>query len=336
MKKIIVFFILAASQNLFSQENNGPVLQPESPSNTFSILKDRLFINCPKEAKSEPRPHNLMSAPPSAEEETRITLDDKDKRLVIFAQEMNALASKTLLADVKKMYSDQERADYLFKEITMKDGMSAVQTIPIKYDSTKEAILINSLLIQTKDSSLVQIGAYISPKAFSDRKRYITLSDSILNTISAGPRQIRFHARKEYLPFPANPGKLLAEVPEHYLVVPNNGADFNEYQIRKIDLFTNQMQGGIIVYVGFYPTLLAPAYQFKTDKVQIKEELFLGKKMKWSSYSDKAKKIYLKELTCYADDAVKGLKIHIAIVASSEKEMDALIKIAAKMALKNQ
>jgi hypothetical protein len=341
MKKTVVFLLLLYNACLFAQSTQwhvNPAEKETAPVTLFkdplyiSVLKDRIFLKCPATAKSEPRPHNLMEAPPSEEQETRILFDLGDKRMVIFAQEMNALAGKNLLKDVKSLYTNAERADYVFQEINTPDSMPAVLTLPAKHDTSQEAILINSVLIETKDSSLIQIGAYINPKAYSSLKAYLALSDSILKSAIAGNRKIEFHARNASLPLAGNLSKLIAEIPDHYLTIIKKGDDFTTYQIRKIQNITTSIPGGIIIYSGSHPSLLAPTYNFSPENGKEKTDLFLGKKMRWTCYDDETKKLHLKELIY---DEGKGLKIHIAIVASSEKELEALDKIVRKMILRN-
>jgi hypothetical protein len=334
------FFILFVMHSVLFGQTVAPTEIPADKIPHFlktsyiSMLKSRIYLKCPPEARNEPRPYNLVHVTPSEEQETRITIDTGDKRLVLFAQEMNALAGKNLRTDVESMYTSAERSDYRFQELKTADGMRAVMTTPTRYDTTKDAILINSLIVQMKDSSLVQIGAYVNPKAFIVLKSYLSLTDSILHTAIAGPRKIDFQYRKSVLDLPGSLTKLLIELPDHFLLISSKGDDFIDYQIRKIQSVTIPVSGGIIIYSGFHPASLALEYKFNPEDVKEKEELFLGKKIKWACYADETKKMYLKELTCDAGTPGKGLKIHIAIVASSEKELENLSHIARKMLLK--
>jgi hypothetical protein len=299
-----------------------------------SILKDRLFLPCPAATRSEPRPHNLMGNPPSPEQETRLIIDDGKKRLVIFAEEMNALGTHNLIEDIKNSYTAEEKPDYTFYESRSADGLAEVYTIPLKHDTTKDAILITSLIIQTKDSALIQIGAYLNPAAFRDLPAYQDLVKNILHAVRSGTRSLPYKARKEALPLFGNLSNLLFPCPDNFIVNTEQGYDFNVTQIRRLPPITYKVSGGIVIYSGRHPSLMAPEYQFKPEQAKEKSGLFLKTKIKWAVYTDKKRKICLQETIYDAPAPNTGLKIHLALVAASEKELAELLKIVENMGLK--
>jgi hypothetical protein len=303
-------------------------------TNSQSLLKDRLFIQCPAGAMNVPRPHDIMSNPPSPEQETRITCDKGTDRLVMYAQEMNSFSTRNLLEAVISLYNPDERTAYTFSKIKTSDGMKAILTTPLKQDSAQDAILINSILIQTSDSTLIQVGAYINPRAFVHKKQYQMLAEAMFQSIKAGPRKLRFKARKEVQPMSGGVSSLVFDCPENYILLPDIGFDFNTYQLRKLEPLTRHVSGGLIVYTGLHPSQLALSYGFQPETRKTATSFFLGKEMEWDVYADKTKNIFIRELICDAGETGSGLKIHIAILASSETEMKLLMKIAGKIAIK--
>jgi hypothetical protein len=299
----------------------------------ISLLNDRLSLLCPAQAIISPRPHNVLSPPPSPEQETRITCQLGTGRMVIFVQEMNSFSTHHLLENVKSLYTSEEKPDYLFRSIITTGRLPAILTTPLKRDSTAEAILINSLLVQTKDSTLVQVAAFIDPKAYSQLKQFLALSEVMMESIAAGTRQVPHAARKETVPVLGGLASLILDFPKDYILLPEKGFDYTTYQIRKLEPITHHVPGGIIVYTGLDPKLLAPTYHFSLESGKIKNGLFLGKKQSWKVYGDPAKNIYLQEVIYDADECGKGMKIHIAVIANSEAEMNLLIQIAGKISL---
>ncbi len=318
-----LFFLLLPLLSYGQKDSSLPAL-----TDKMSLLNARLYMQCPAGAINVPRPHDVLSLPPSGNQETRITYETEQGKLVIFAQEMNAFSTPHLLEDVARLYTPEERPDYQFRWTTTADNHPAVLTTPLKRDSTMEAILINSMLIQTKDSTLIQVAAFINPRGYPNIKAFLSLSEAILRSITEGPRQISFQARQETAAVLGGICGLAFDCPYKYIILPEKGFDYNTYQIRKLEPLTNHVPGGIILYTGLQPHLLAPSYQFLQGSEKLQTGLFLGKEITWKTYSDASRSIFLQEAIYDADDCGSGLKIHIALVASSEKEMVMLAPIA--------
>jgi hypothetical protein len=297
-------------------------------TNKMPLLNARLYIQCPAGSINVPRPHDVLSLPPNGDQETRITYETEMGKLVIFAQEMNAFSTPHLLEEVTKLYTSEERPDYQFKWTTTADHNPAVLTTPLKRDSTMEAILINSMLVQTRDSTLVQVAAFINPKAYPNINAFLSLSEAILKSITEGPRQISFKARKETVAVLGGICSLTFDCPYGFIILPEKGFDYNTYQVRKLEPLGNHAPGGIILYTGLQPHLLAPSYHFLEGSEKLQTDLFLEKEITWKTYSDASRSIFLQEAIYDADDCGEGLKIHIALIASSEKEMQMLVPIA--------
>jgi len=327
MKRIILSILVLLPFTLIGQG--------DTTSSTLSVLKDRIYLRCPSGSLNVPRPHDILSLPPAEDQETRITYDFGNQRLVFFAEEMNARATPHLLEDVRARYTPEERSNYTFRSIQTAGGLPGILTIPLQRDSTADAILIQSLLVQTKDSMLIQIGAYVNLNAYHRLSYFQSLAEKTLLSAVAGPRLPAIKARKEMLPVSGGICRLEIDCPENVLILPEKGFDYISYQIRKLHPLTQHVTGGIIVYTGLQPKPLASSYQFVEGSGKKVNRLLLGKNETWLYYADKARKIYLEESTYAAAACGEDIKIQVSLIASSEKELQLLLLIADKLMLSN-
>jgi hypothetical protein len=297
----------------------------------FSLLNNQAFIHCPDGAKLSPRLHKPLDPAPADDQETRISWTNGPMHLVIFAQEMNALGTSALLQDVKSLYSPTEQDDYRFSSLVTAGGQSAILTRPLKHDSTTEAILIHSILVQMPDSSLIQIGAYINPAAYARRDVYLALSRRILSSIAGGSRILVSASHKETLPVSGGISNLEITLPERYIVLPEKGFDYISYQIRRLEPLTRHVSGGILLYTGLHPHPLAEEYKFKANNAKTKEAILLGRKVKWMTYGDAARHVFLSEFQITTPECGPGIQIHLALLSSSVREQERLKALAEKL-----
>jgi hypothetical protein len=115
----------------------------------LSVLNDRAFFKFPTNATNIKRGVDIMSADPNANEETRIVLDIGDMRLVFFAQELFAFGDKELLTTISNQNVKDERTTKILAD---KDSLQSILSTPIKFDTTRNAILVNSLVVRTQDT----------------------------------------------------------------------------------------------------------------------------------------------------------------------------------------
>jgi hypothetical protein len=331
------FFLLATLFTISASEKGNAQTSADSVTRPLPlelpVLKNRLKMSFPAEATNQPRPHDILSPAPAEDQETRITYTLGKQRMVVFVQEMNALATLHLLEDVVSLYTPAERLDYGFGEIKTSGGFRAVLTTPLRRDSSQEAILIRSVLIQMADSTLIQAGVYLNPSAYEDLPKFLTLSEAILRSACPGNRKQVLTARTEKVPVLGSPDSLLLQVPAKYVILKSLGFDFITYQIRRLESLTIHAQGGIIVYTGLHPTSLKDSYQFSSDSRKEKKGRLWGKDIQWDSYADKTKGFFLLEHMLQAEVYAPGLQIHTAVVAKNERELDTLRHIVEAMSI---
>jgi hypothetical protein len=325
---LVLFFLRMQAQLVAPADSLAPL------SRQFPLLNNQAFISCPEGALFSPRPHKPLSPAPAEDQETRISWTNGSMHMVIFAQEMNAFGTPSLLQDVKSLYSVTEQSDYRFSPVIMAGKLAGVLTLPLRHDSSTEAILIHSILVQMPDSSLIQVGAYINPAAYGNLKAYQALSGRILSSITSGSRVLVSGPHKETLPVSGGIASLEISLPEHYIVLAEKGFDYISYQIRRIGPLTEHVPGGILLYTGLHPHLLAADYKFKAARAVAKETLILGKKARWLVYGDEARHVFLSEVLISVPECGPGVQIHLALLTSSSQEQGKLKTVATKLMFK--
>src|SRR5579885_2808541 len=152
---IALILQLGLFNGLFAQISDAKL------DNRLSILNGRAYFNFPTGANNVERPTDIMSAGRNPNEETRIIFDLDKMRMVFFAQELYEVSDKNLFKEV--VADSAYKTNFTSKVFVQKDSMLAILSSPLQYDSSQKAIMVNSLLVQTSDSTLFRIDAYISP-----------------------------------------------------------------------------------------------------------------------------------------------------------------------------
>ena len=319
----------------WTQEKMNDSISSITLTNKLSILKDRVFLTCPDSAKNIARANDIMEAPKSEENETRIVFDIKDMRLVIFAQEMFARTTPDLLNDLnqKNLKVEMLKFGFVSKIIKNEKGFIAILSTPTKYDEKSQAILINSLTIQNSDSSLTKINAFINPAAYKQKEAYIKLTETIFKTIEQGNRKLNLAERQEEYKILGTKNKLVLSIPNNYSLTIDNGYDFDVYKIKPVNPINDTTYSQIFVYTGDHPSWFYGEYGFKNDENKIIDGELFDKKMTWYYFENIAENNYLIEYQYDAKRISKNMIIHIAIVANSEKEVLRLKDLTEKFRL---
>lgn len=336
MKKIVVILIcFILTIQAWAQEKMNDSISSIPLTNKLSILKDRVFLTCPDSAKNIARANDIMEAPKSEENETRIVFDIKDMRLVIFAQEMYARTTPDLLNDLnqKNLKGEMVKFGFVSKIIKDEKGFIAILSTPTKYDEKSQAILINSLIIKNQDSSLTKINAFINPAACKQKEAYIKLTESIFKTIEQGNRKLNLSERQEENKILGSKNKLVFSIPNNHCLTIDNGYDFDVYKIKPVKLLNDTTYSQIFVYTGDHPSWFYGEYGFKDDENTIINGELFDEKITWYYFKNKVENNYLIEYQYDAKKISKNLIIHVAIVANSENEVLRLKDLAEKFKL---
>jgi len=291
----------------------------------ISILNKKLFLDLPARSVVSPRVADIMAADPNENRETRIITEWGKMKLVLFAQELYATSSKTLLADISNEVEPD--FDFVRKQLTDKDSILTVLSTPSLFDSAAQGILVNSLLVKTPDNTVCRIDAYINPEAYAVKGEFIRLTENIFASISKGTRNINLSAKEETYKILSGGNKFLFKLPKNYFVTVDEKYDFSVYKITKFKDLTDKSFSSITIYSGFHPGWFHTEYGF-TDSSAVKiKGNFLQTGVDWLYFADDPSKFYLKEQMIPSDAVEKGLIFHVAMLTNKKEVMDELLKI---------
>ena len=292
--------------------------------NKQSILNDKAFFYFPTEAKNEKRGVDIMSADPNENEETRIVFDNGDMRLVFFAQELFILADNDLFQTISKQ---NEKAQLKTKILADKDSLLSILSTPTKFDSTKNAILINSLIIKTQDNTLFKISAYINPSSFKLKDQYQKLTEDVFNTLTKGTRKSNLFARKEKFDIFGTKKSLTFNLPQNYCVTVDQQYDFQVFKFHRYQTITDTTWVQLIIYNGNHPSMVYSDYGFSEKDSQKTKGKFLDKNIDWLFFDIDQQGFYDKEQKVTCNNIEKGLIFHIAMLSNKKELIDDLTEM---------
>lgn len=301
-------------------------------SNKISILNDRIFFNFPDSAAINARSVSIMSHDPNAERETRIIFDRGDQRMVFFAQEIFKLGDGNTYETIKNNQS--EKYNYDFSLIDNESGLTAIQSTPTKWDNSLGAILINQLIVLTKDSSMIRIDVYINPAAYNaDKENYIQLSKEVFKTLKNGKRLNELDARKEKHEIFGTKKAFVFDLPANTLIQIDQKYDFQVFRLIFFSTLGDTSWQSISIYTGNHPSFFYPDYDFEEYTEKQKSD-FLNKTVEWLYFANEEQEVYLKEQKIESDNIQEGLIVHIAMTGSSPEIIQQLTKIVEAIQLK--
>ncbi len=325
---VLVCSFFSINKAVFSQ--SASMADTTKLQKHITILNNKVFFDFPAAAVVSPRVADIMAADPNENKETRIIIDNGKIRLVFMAQELFALSGKTLFEDISKEVEPD--FDFARKVLFDSDSVLAILSTPTLFDSTANAILVNSLLIKSPDHTVSRIDVYINPDAFLLRNEYVRLSENIFKTISKGARRINLDAKEESYKIFGTNSKFLFKLPKNYFVTVDEKYDFGVFKLNKFkNLLTDTTYTSITIYAGHHPSYFHKEYGYTEDKAVTAKGQFLQVPVDWLYFKDDAQNFYLKEQFIPADAIEKGLVLHVAILSNKKEVLDELVKIAEGM-----
>jgi hypothetical protein len=328
-KQLIIGLTLLLSA--FFQTTFGQGLKDIKLDNKQSILNNKAFFNFPTAAKNEARATDIMSTDHNINQETRIVLDIDTMRLVFFAQELYLFGDNNLFNEVSK---EKSNLNFKSKILTDKDQIFSILSTPTVFDSTKNAILVNSLLVKTEDNSVFQINAYINPDAYKLKDDFVKLTEQVFETLTKGTRKNNFTARDQTLNIFGTKKNFKFTIPENYFITIDQKYDFQVFKFHKYSNYSDTNWVKLIIYTGHHPSYFYKSYGLDRGVSKKVNGKFLDKKINWLSFYDSNKQLYLKEQQIPSDKIEKGLIVHIAMLSNREISIDELTKIVESIQLK--
>lgn len=330
-KKMTERLLSAASILLLSTSLNAQTGWADTVqlNKQLSILNKKLFLQFPGAAIPSPRVADIMAADPNENKETRILYDQGNMRMVFFAQDLFSLGGKTLFEDISRQVEPE--FDFTRKKITDSASLLAVLSTPSLFDSTQNAILVNSLLVQTPDNTVSRVDAYINPEAWNQKDEYIRLSEKIFKTLIRGSRTIELNARTETYKIPGTNKQFSFSLPANYFVTLDEKYDFSVFKINKFKKLTDDQYTSLTIYTGHHPAFFHKEYGLSDSTAQKVKAAFLQKQYDWLFFSDDKNKFYLREHIIPADEVESGLVFHVALLTNKKEILEELSTIATKI-----
>ncbi|MCF4970787.1 hypothetical protein [Nostoc sp. CMAA1605] len=222
--------------------------------------------------------------------------------------------------------------DFDFDRRILRDsaGLLAVLSTPLLYDSTQQAILVNSLTVQGPDNTVSRIDAYINPTAWKDKALYAKLTEKIFQTIANGTRRISLPARTETLAIPGTNASFSFVLPAGYFVNIDEKYDFAVFRIGKFKPLAADDYISLTIYTGHHPTLFHKEYGIPDSAMQKWQASFLQNKYDWLVFNDEKENFYLREQIIAGDAAEQGLLFHVALLTNKKDIMTELSAVTEK------
>lgn len=268
-----------------------------------------------------------MSADPNRNAETRIMLDIKDMRMVFFAQELYSTCNGNLLTQTQK----DDRDDFKSRVLTTGDSLFSVLSTPLKFDTTENAILVNTLLVKTADNSVFRISAYISPAAFKEKDEFMKLSERVFSTLSKGSRSLSSNARTESWPIYEGARKFSIAVPAGYIITKDAKYDFEVLKFHKLSELGDTSLVSLIIYTGHHPSWFYTSQGFSASEAEKIKGNFLGAKTEWMYFKDDTRKLYIKEQQIPYHKIGEGIILHVAMLSDKPEAITELSSIVDHM-----
>lgn len=329
-KKLRLYCLFASL--LILQISIGQTLDTIQLINRQSILNDRAWFTFPQYAQNIKRGVDIMAADPNSNEETRIVLDIGSMRLVFFARELFTLANQNF---VQTISNQNQKAGFNVKPLTDKDGFQSILSSPLEFDSTKDAILVNDLLVKTPDGSVFRISAFINPAAMPLKNQFQSLTEKVFQSLEKGSRIINRSAKQQKIKIEGTNKSFTFNLPPNYFINVDRQYDFQVFKIHKYESLNDTTWQQLIIYSGNHPSPVYYDYGLtEKDAKRIKGK-FLNKSVDWLNFFVAAENFIDKEQLIPSDNIGKGFIIHIAMMSNQQKRIDELTKIVETIQLTN-
>lgn len=328
-RKLLLLSILLS---LAGQRSGAQSLGNLPLTNRQSILNDRAFLFFPANAVNSARSTDIMAADPDTNGETRIVLDTGKMRLVFFAEELYRFGDKNLLP----LLSQQNGDRFSTRRLAAKEPLLAVVSTPLVFDTAREAILVNSLVVKTPDDALLRINAYVNKDGYAQKSEFQALTENVFATLANGTRQLNVKAHTELHSVMQSKSRLAIPLPQNFVVTKDKKYDFEVLKIQNMKPLSDTVWLNLTVYAGFHPSYFHAEYGLSEKEAVKQQGVFLNKAVAWLNFKNERDGFYLKEQIIPADEIEKGLVLHVAMLSSNKAGIAALTKLIGEMRLVNR
>lgn len=331
--KTILFPGILISMILFAQLSFAQKPDTMKLVNPLPVLNGKAVFSFPKNAKNLQREVDIMSADRNANEETRIMLDIKDMRLVFFVQELFALGEDRLF---EKISADNQKDGLVSRVLTDQNNLYSILSTPTSWDSTQNAILLNSLIVRTPDNTLFRVYALINPAAFKWKNQFQKLSEKVFQSLAPGTRQINLAARGEDHPVFGTDKWFHFQLPQNYVITSDQKYDFQVFNLRKYRPYSDTNWTNLTLYTGYHPHANYRDYGFRESDLEKQTGTFLGKPVNWFFFHIPDEHLFCREQIIPCNELQEDLLIHISQTSNLESALSELEQLVEKITLLNK
>ncbi len=217
------------------------------------LLAGRLKVRLPAGAKISARPHSVMAAPGSAQEESRVLLvpGTPYARFVMIVSEVFELGSGNAVADATEFVRADADEQYRVEALPVGAGLKAAAYVPEGRADGEHPSLVLGALVEAGDASLLSVQFYILPEMKPEAAAWRAQAKQILGSFAAGPRKLELSAGETKVPL--GDEDLVLTRPAGFCLTAQPGPDFDVYHLRKV-VRSGAPPTTIGVYIGGHPS----------------------------------------------------------------------------------
>jgi hypothetical protein len=277
------------------------------------LLGGRLVMSAPEGAKAVPRPHSIMAADESSDEETRVILEPGKgdlARFVLLAREAFVLGSGRIESDAKALLGP-EAAEVEVLPATFRGGLSGVALSPKDVGSSHGILFVQGAVIERSDHTLCELSFYILDEMKAERGKYTKRARAMLAGVE--PSKGRLLASRDHRLDTGAGSVLLVSLPRDAVMTRQDGPDFFVYHLRELaPVGADAPEMGI--YIGGYPSHQWEQAGVEASRVKKSRGKLLGKNVDWYSWQP-ATGLELHEAIA---DAGGHVRVHVFVSGSAK------------------
>ena len=254
------------------------------------LLEGRLKIMAPKGAGTEPREHDVMGAPRSPQEESRLKADADGQSLAILAEEIFQLDPERAEVEgdaIVKSKSLVDEAGSYFKAVYGSSGELDVEAVKVKQGEVRavfarpkevkvadgaDSALVLAMLVSLPDATLQRVSFHVTPGLVGEAAGCGKYAEYLAKTIAVGDRKLDRAGGTQTLD--ALGQSVSIDVPKGYTLVKQPGPDFDTWRAVKLRTLGNY-QGSLALSIDTHPDKSPPKGRDKLKRP------LLGKKVEW-------------------------------------------------------
>lgn len=332
MRRVTAVTVLCGSLVVGASAHADSLARLALSETATPLLGGHVAAQFPATATQEARGHSIMAAANPVEEETRIVINDGDKRVVVMTYELFATVDKSfekaVRKEVKQFFSSG--AAYTVAPKKIGDFARAFVMKPDKLDGTQGANLVLGAYLAHPDGTAQFVAFYANPEAaLTDAAGCTKLAGQILATYRSGGAQLSLTGGAQTL-F-AWQHELHIDVPAGWVVTTTMGPDFVVHRGRQLTPF-GAPSASLGLYLGGHPNAQYDQLGEQTRPTQTSGKL-AGAAVVWHSWTDTTGLMRKEALATKVAPGDQALALHVFMAGPAAADIAMMDAIAATLRL---